>query len=134
MPEPLPSPVVQPDEPISRHCIRRSEHMRPGLRKGRYKLFLPFPYAELSVARTHGMSAAQIRQIGIDHVDPLVKGHATVDAAAILREGLAFDANGHPYPQHADVVGWSGDEAQDRTIAQVLAEASTLVEYEAAAL
>jgi hypothetical protein len=107
--------------------------MRAGLGKGKYKLFLPFPYVELSVARTQGMSAAQIRQIGIDHVDPLVKGHATVDAAAVFREGLAFDPNGNPYAQHADVVGWSGDEAQDRTIAQALADASTLVDYEVTA-
>jgi hypothetical protein len=133
MPDPQPSPEVQANEPIARHCIRRSEHMRIGLAKARYKLFLPFPHVELSVARTQGMDVEQVRQIGVEHVNPSVKGHATVEAAAILARGLTFDANAEPYPQHADVLGWSGDEAKDRTIAGALAEASVLVDYEAAA-
>lgn len=106
--------------------------MRAGLGKGKYKLFLPYPHVELSVARVLGMNVEQIRQIGVEHVNPEVKGHATVEAAMITEQGLAFDPNADPYPQHADVIGWSGNEAQDRTIASVLADASVLVDYEAA--
>jgi hypothetical protein len=130
MPEPLPSPTVREDEPITRFCIRRSAHMRPDKGKGKYPLFLPLPYKELSVARTQGMSDEEIRQIAVEHVPPPVKGYATVQAALVLQLGLTFDPNGDPYPQHADVIGWSGDQARDRTIAQVLADASTLVDYE----
>ncbi|MBL8344912.1 MAG: hypothetical protein JNN03_05690 [Rubrivivax sp.] len=104
--------------------------MRPDKGKGKYPLFLPLPYKELSVARTQGMTDAQIRQIALEHVPMPAKGYATIQAALVLQEGLTFDPNGTPYPQHADVVGWSGDEARDRTIAQVLADASTLVDYE----
>lgn len=104
--------------------------MRPGLGKGKHPLFLPHPYVRLSVARTEGLSDQQIRQIALDHVDMPVKGYVTVQAALVLQQKLAFDPNGDPYPQHADVIGWSGDEAHDRSIAQALADASRLVDYE----
>lgn len=130
MPEPLPSPTVREDEPITRFCTQRKNHMRSDKGRGKYPLFLPLPYKELSVARTQGMSDARIRQIAVEHVPVPVKGHATVHAALVLQSGLTFDPNGDPYPQHADVIGWSGDQAHDRTVAQVLADASALVDYE----
>ncbi|MBE7418097.1 MAG: hypothetical protein HS128_10160 [Ideonella sp.] len=102
--------------------------MRRGDGKARFPLFLPLPHMELSVARTLGMNDAQIRQLG-QYAPAPPKGYATVEAAVVLQEGLAFDANGEPYPQHADVIGWSGDQAKDRVIAKVLADASTLVDY-----
>ena len=131
MPELLPSPEVQPQEAITRHCLSVSSHMRRDLGKGRYKLFLPRPYLELSVARSSGMTHQQIQSLGIEHVNSGVKGHATVAAAVVFDHctGLSFVANGDPYPQHADIVGWALVEEQARSYAGRMADASTLVEY-----
>ena len=103
--------------------------MRPSVNKARYPLFEAPSSAKLSVVRTQNMCADQIRQIGIDHVGPPLKGHATVDAAAFLQLSLHFDPDGNPYAQHANIVGWSSDPAARRAAAIALAEHSTLVQY-----
>ena len=136
MPDPQPSGEVESNEVVARHCIRASEHMRRGdparqeRPRGKYPLFLPFPRTELSVVRVSGLATSEIRAIGVDHVCPDVKGHACVMATAVLDcLGLSFDANGEPYPRHANVIGWSGIEPKDRLHAKKLADASELVEY-----
>jgi hypothetical protein len=36
----------------------------------------------------------------------LVAGRAENSAQSYVQQGLSFDANGRPYVEHADVVGW----------------------------
>jgi hypothetical protein len=104
--------------------------MRRGKGKGHYKVFLPLPYVELSVCRSQGIDDAAVQALGMEHVGPPIKGHATVLASAVIACQLTFHADGEPYPRHASIVGWSGDEARDRVHAMALADASTLCEYE----
>ncbi len=33
-------------------------------------------------------------------------GHCVASAAAVLVEQLAFDADGRPFPEHANIIGW----------------------------
>ncbi|MGO8693289.1 MAG: hypothetical protein ACLQMF_06390 [Rectinemataceae bacterium] len=36
-------------------------------------------------------------------------GVGTATASVVYAEGLGFDPNGVPFPQHADIIGWSDD-------------------------
>lgn len=128
MPPPEPSPDVQADEQIARFC-RQSNHMRREYRKGSYKLFLPPPDRQQSVARVDALTHAEIRAVGeIDPGEPLL-GHVTLLAAEVLANELSFLADGEPYARHASIVGWTGEPPRDRVLAQSLADASTLYEY-----
>jgi len=105
--------------------------MRRGKGRGHYELFLPYPRVTLSVVRTAGMTAAQVRSIGVEYVCATVKGHATTLASVVFDHcaGLSFIADGDPFPQHAAIVGWAEVEAQARSYAARMADVSELVEY-----
>lgn len=127
MAEPEPSPTVQADEIIARHC-RASGHMRSGLKKAAYNLFMPPPDMQVSVVRATGIDAAAVRAIGEAHVSMSLKGHATFPADVALTRGLTFDPDAVPHARHANLIGW-GDDALNRLHARAIAEASSLLEY-----
>lgn len=127
MPEPEPSPSVEPGETIARHC-RTSNHIRRSIAKARFDLFLPAPDIELSVIRCTGIDDAAIRAIGQEHVGEPPKGHASVSVDVVSARGLRFVADGEPFARHASVVGWA-DPAKSRLDARAIAEASVLFEY-----
>jgi len=65
---------------------------------------------EVSVCRSTELSEAQIWAICSAHFDlhaptPAV-GRGVGPAAAVLAVTLSIDADGRPYPEHANIVGW----------------------------
>ena len=65
---------------------------------------------EVSVCRSTGLSDKDVWNICTEHFDPHVPsraiGRGVGTADVVLAEGLTFDPNGKPYPEHADIVGW----------------------------
>ncbi|HEU0274644.1 MAG TPA: hypothetical protein VFQ83_08975 [Candidatus Udaeobacter sp.] len=65
---------------------------------------------ETSVCRSSGLSEAQVWSICSAYFDihapkPAI-GRGVGPAAAVFAENLAFDADGNPYPEHANIIGW----------------------------
>ena len=65
---------------------------------------------ETSVCRSSGLTEDQVWTICSAHFDvyapkPAI-GRGVGPAAAVLAEKLAFDADGNPYPEHANIIGW----------------------------
>jgi hypothetical protein len=68
---------------------------------------------ETSVCRSSKLTEAQVWEICSTHFDvhsrkPAI-GRGVGPAAAIFAEELAFDADGTPYPEHANIIGWYDD-------------------------
>lgn len=115
---------VNADEVIARHFVHDNE-MRPGKRLPDYSSFMPNRNLRTSVYRSSGLEEAAIREIGETHVAPMrgpLKGHCCKAAQDFLDEGLSFDADGHPHGRHANVVGWTDDQAANRIKAKKLAD------------
>ena len=65
---------------------------------------------ETSVCRSSRLTEAQVWAICSVHFDahahkPAI-GRGVGPAAAIFAEELAFDADGIPYPEHVNIIGW----------------------------
>lgn len=74
---------------------------RPNPRTGRL---------EVSVCRSSGLTEQQVWAICTEHFDshaasPAI-GRGVGPASAIYAESLGFDADGEPYPEHANIIGW----------------------------
>jgi hypothetical protein len=70
---------------------------------------------EVSVCRSSKLTDAQVWAICSSYFDvhapkPAI-GRGVGPAAAVFAEKLMFDADGKPYPEHANIIGWS--EAAD---------------------
>lgn len=126
----LPAQVAD-DEPIARF-IRNSGDMRPDQSRPKYSALIPpRSRGDMSVCRASGLSDAQIRAIGTEHVErPLqaLKGYCVLSAQHFRAEHLDVVAAPHPFPSHANVVGWPPDE-DARLIAKRLADLAWLVKY-----
>jgi hypothetical protein len=103
--------------------------MRPAIGKGHYKAFLPPKTLRMSVFRSSGIGPGEVEAIGRAIVSETVKGHATVTVAAVTRQELRVQPAPAPHPRHADIVGWSGVEEEDRSAAMALADSSVLTKY-----
>ena len=68
---------------------------------------------ELSVCRSSGLSEPQLWAICAEHFDPRQKlpaiGRCVAPASKVFGVGLEIDADGRPYPQHANVIGWKDE-------------------------
>jgi hypothetical protein len=65
---------------------------------------------EVSVCRSSGLSEQQVWAICTKHFDthaafPAI-GRGVGPASAVYAESLGFDADGDPYPEHANIIGW----------------------------
>ncbi len=72
---------------------------------------------ELSVCRSEGLLDEQVWHICATYFDPHVAPKTAIgrrDAAAtvVYDVGLAFDPDGIPYPEHANVIGWRDDPGE----------------------
>ena len=65
---------------------------------------------ETSVCRSSELSESQVWSICSVHFDAHAPekaiGRGVGLAAAVFAEKLAFDADGKPYPEHANIIGW----------------------------
>ena len=65
---------------------------------------------EVSVCRSSHLTEMQVWEIcsayfDISSPEPAI-GRGVGPAEAVFAEGLAFDADGQPYPEHANIIGW----------------------------
>lgn len=65
---------------------------------------------ENSVCRSTHLNAEGVWAICSEHFDthapsPAI-GRGVGQASAIYAEGLSFDPDGKPYPEHANIIGW----------------------------
>jgi hypothetical protein len=65
---------------------------------------------ETSVCRSNGLTEAQIwlicsRYFDVSAPKPAT-GRGVGPASAVFAEELSFDADGIPYPEHANIIGW----------------------------
>lgn len=68
---------------------------------------------EVSICRSSNIAEAELWRICTKYFDshsprPAI-GRGAAFASVVLAEGLHFDPNGIPYPQHADIIGWYDD-------------------------
>ena len=126
----LPAQVAD-DELVARF-IRNSSDMRPDLGRPRYSALIPpRSRGDMSVCRAAGLSDSQIRAIGTEYVEQppqVLKGYCLLSAQHFRAEHLDVVAAPHPFPAHANVVGWPPDE-DARLIAKRLADLAHLVKY-----
>ena len=68
---------------------------------------------EVSVCRSSILTEAQIWTICSGYFDVHVPkpaiGRGVGPASAVFAEKLAFDPDGKPYPEHANIIGWHDD-------------------------
>jgi hypothetical protein len=68
---------------------------------------------ETSVCRSGRLTEAQIWNICSTYFDAHAPkraiGRGVGLASAVFAEGLAFDPDGKPYPEHANIIGWQDD-------------------------
>jgi hypothetical protein len=68
---------------------------------------------ETSVCRSSKLTEAQVWAICSSHFDdrapkPAI-GRGVGPASVVFSESLKFDADGKPYPEHANIIGWQDD-------------------------
>lgn len=124
--------VVESTESIARF-IRNQSDMRLGLGRPKYSAFLPrVQDGEISVFRTAGLGAVEIKALGAAYVakpNSPIKGHCVQLASDFFSEGLHIEAAPHPHPSHANVKGWVMD-SRNRIIAKKLADKAALTVYD----
>jgi hypothetical protein len=122
---------VAATETVAVFLKNRSEHSQI---RAKYGPFMPNKNGRRSVYRVDGLEPDQVRQLGVDYVEPhrgQLRGYATQVAATFYGQGLDFEPDGVPHERHANVVKWTGVDHKDRLIAQHLAEGSMLRLYQA---
>lgn len=122
---------VRPEETITRFLVHRDEY-KPSLGRPSFTAYMPDGNGEKSVYRTQGLSTAEVREIGREHVEPLrgqLKGHADQLASVILDAGLAIELDTRPHPRHANIKGWKNSRPADRIVAEKIAQTALLHLY-----
>ena len=104
---------VQPDEELTSYVFRENQIVRVTNTIHYTRLIPrrnPEKRLEVSVCRSGELSERQIWDICSTYFDPFAPkpaiGRGVGPAAAIIAENLAFDADGKPYPEHANIIGW----------------------------
>jgi hypothetical protein len=116
---------VQPNEPLSsfvnrpndvdkkNNALRHTRLMPRRSKNARRRL-------ETSVCRSESLSESQVWAICSEHFDPFTRwpaiGRGIGPARVVFEANLAIDADGIPYPEHANIVGWhdSANEPDDQ--------------------
>jgi hypothetical protein len=105
---------VQPDEELTSYVFRENQIVRVTNRI-HYTRLIPRrnpenERLEVSVCRSNELTEAQIWKTCSSYFDPFVPkpaiGRGVGPASAIFAEKLLFDADGKPYPEHANIIGW----------------------------
>jgi hypothetical protein len=74
---------------------------------------------EVSVCRSSSLSERQVWTICADYFDchaptPAI-GRGVGPASTVYGEKLEFDADGEPYPEHANIIGWHDETGRSHT-------------------
>jgi hypothetical protein len=108
---------VQPDEALSSYVFRQ-EHIVRITNTIHHSRLMPRRKSkderlEVSVCRSSQLTEAQVWSICSSYFDPRAPkpaiGRGVGRASAVFAENLAFDPDGKPYPQHANIIGWHDD-------------------------
>ena len=104
---------MQPDEELSSYVFRADQVVRK-TKTLHYSRLVPrrneSGRLEVSILRSTGLSEAIIWNICAAYFDvhapkPAI-GRGVGSASVVYAENLAFDADGKPYPEHANIIGW----------------------------
>lgn len=105
---------VQPDEELTSYVFRENQIVRV-TNTIHYTRLIPRrnpenERLEVSVCRANELTEAQVWTICSTYFDvhapkPAI-GRGVGPAAAVFAEELAFDPDGRPYPEHANIIGW----------------------------
>lgn len=108
------SAEVQPDEALTSYVFRPDQIVRVTNTIHHSRLMPRRKHKnerlEVSVCRSSELTEAQIWTICSTYFDvhapkPAI-GRGVGPAAAVFAEELAFDPDGRPYPEHANIIGW----------------------------
>lgn len=117
--------IVADDEFLARYIvygnhIRADNTVKPDA-------FVPSPHAQLSVTRHLGLTDNDIWMIGTKvakHRERELTGHVDVACLHYRKEQLCVRSSPLPNnPNHADVIGWPVEKAQQKLIALEIAKA-----------
>ena len=105
---------VLPDEVLTSYVFRKDQIVRVK-NTIHYSRLMPRrkhkkDRLEVSVCRSSELSEAQVWSICSTYFDPhspeAAIGRGVGAAKAVFAEMLGFDADGRPYPEHANIIGW----------------------------
>lgn len=123
--------VVSPSESLGRYLTGKN-YFSPLKGEVKFKAFMPPPGRRLSVYRIDGLSLDEVWDIGENNVvlamspPKTLYGVADIKAGVVERQSLKIEADDIPL-RHANVVGWPEQEAEQMSLAQVLAAEAKLV-------
>lgn len=124
----MPSGPVAEKERLARFVYEES-YFRPGDGTVKPKAFYPDRFGQCSVVVVTDLAKERIEAYAGEHVTPsrgkVLIGHASVECAAVLREGLHV-LYSEPPPNHANINGYAIQKEQWIAQAQELARVSTL--------
>ena len=109
---------MRPDERLTSFVFRENQVVRK-TNTIHYTRLMPHPNndkngrLETSVCRSTALTEAQVWAICSHHFDvhapkPAI-GRGEGAASTVLAEDLSFDADGVPYREHANIIGWHDD-------------------------
>lgn len=114
-------PDVQPSESLSAFVSRIREVDRT-TNTIRHTRLMPRPNRkkngrlETSVCRSEALSDTQVWAICSAHFDVFAQtpaiGRGVGPASTVFDVDLGFDADGDPYPEHANIIGWYDSPGQ----------------------
>lgn len=105
---------VQPNEALTSFVFRQNQIVRP-TNKIHHSRLMPRrnrenQRLEASVCRSSELTESQVWSICSTHFDAHAPekaiGRGVGPASAVFAEKLAFNADGKPYPEHANIIGW----------------------------
>ena len=105
---------VRPDEPLS-SFVFREEHVQKASNTSHHKRLTPVRKGkherlEVSLCRSGGLTDSETWDICAEHFDRFSPkaafGRCVGPASAVFSAGLVLDADGTPYAEHANIVGW----------------------------
>ncbi len=83
--------------------------------------------SETSVFRVVGLDDNELRGLGREiRPDRTLKGIANIQADIVYGADLQFDPDNTP-ERHANIIGWPNDKADQKELAQELANKATLI-------
>lgn len=107
---------VQPDESLSTFAVQSRDVVK-ATNTVRHTRLMPRRGGkatkgrlETSVCRSTNLAEARVWEICSEHFDRHARkpaiGRGVGPASVVYEVGLGFDADGKPYPEHANIIGW----------------------------